>query len=353
MRLQWQRVADRLRAGLSRREPFEFAIDRAIRKAGEERQPEFDLVYVLPPKEFHGWIIEAICREIDEFTQGETAFVELHEPVPPARAYFYSHYGYFRDTLLACPQVIHANNLLFYTHPRQLWYSESELVYALQHADSVLSMCSLFVPELERLGIPQDRIHTGLLGADPQMFQPHQRGDGRVGFCSAYLPRKGGSRILEIVRSMPHRSFVLCGKNWPNWERFEELNALTNFEYIELPYRRYPEFYSSLDVFVSVSELEGGPVPLIESAMCNVVPVCSNTGHARDIVTSGDNGFLFDVHAPVSEICGLIDDAYGIRSDIRKTVEHLTWERFSRQVQSIGGLISAELSTGSRLLDAA
>ena len=353
MRNRWQRIIDRTRGLLTGRPRFEFAIDRAIGSAGPPQEPEYDLVYILPPRDLHGWILEAICREIDEHVTGRTAFVDLHSTVPPARAYFYSHYGYLRATLLSNPQVIHGANILFYTHPRELWYSHDELKYALRYADSVLSMCSLFVPEVKRLGIPAERIHTGLLGADPQMFLPHSRGEGRVGFCSAYQPRKSGDRILEIVRSMPHRQFALCGKKWPTWERFEQLTTLPNFEYLELPYQEYPEFYSSLDVFVSVSELEGGPVPLIESAMCNVVPVCSGTGHARDIITHGENGFVFDVDAPVSEICQLIDQAFLLETDVRSTVDHLTWERFSRQVQSIAGLRSGECSSGIRLEDAA
>ena len=353
MRQRWQQFADRAQAALTGRPAFQFPIDRSIRRAGPAREAEYDLVYILPPRDHHGWILEAICREIDQHCSARTTFADLHSPVPPARAYFYSHYGYLRTTLLSNPQVIHGENILFYTHPRELWYCESELKYVLRFADQVLSMCSLFVPEVQRLGISPERIHTGLLGADPQIFQPHHRGSGRVGFCSAYQPRKSGDRILEIVRSMPHRRFVLCGKKWPTWDRFEELRSLANFEYLELPYQRYPQFYSSIDVFVSVSELEGGPVPLIESAMCNVVPVCSSTGHAQDIIESGENGYIFDVDAPISDICRLIDQAYELRTDIRRSVEHLTWERFSRQVQAIAGIPTGESSTGSRLQDAA
>ncbi|MCR9199803.1 MAG: glycosyltransferase family 4 protein [Planctomycetaceae bacterium] len=353
MRVSWQQLVDRARSVLTGRPAFEFAVDRAIRSAGTTPEPVYDLVYILPPKNLHGWILEAICREIDAHVPGRTAFADLHERVPPARAYFYSHYGYFRTTLLSNPHVIHGNNVLFYTHPRELWYSEDELKYVLRSADSVLSMCSLFVSKVEQLGVPPERIHTGLLGADPHMFQPHQRGVGRVGFCSAYQPRKSGDRILEIVRQMPHRRFVLCGKKWSAWEKFEELCGLPNFEYLELPYQQYPDFYESIDVFVSVSQLEGGPVPLIESAMCNVVPVCSDTGHARDIITPGENGFIFDVDAPVGEVCRLIDQACELRADIRSTVEHLTWARFSRQVQSVAGLLTEACSSGSLLSDAA
>ncbi|GAB5441126.1 MAG: hypothetical protein Fues2KO_14750 [Fuerstiella sp.] len=308
----------------------------------------YDLVYVAPPKELHGWILDAICREVDQFVEARTAFVGLDEPFPSADVYFYSHYGYFREALLHRPEVHHARNVLFYTHPRELWYSNAELKYCLNQSDAIISMCSRFADHIIDNGVAPELVQVGLLGADPAVFQPHRRGTGSVGFCSSYLPRKNGERLLELVRSMPDQSFVLCGRNWREWQRFGELQALSNFEYLQIDYKDYPAFYNSLDVFVSLSTLEGGPVPLIEAAMSNVVPVCSDTGHARDIIEHGANGFIFDPAAPIAEVVELIGRARRLQTDIRQTVEHLTWERFSKQVQQTAGLLPADGSHRSK-----
>ncbi len=312
---------------------------------GAAPSPEYDLVYVLPPSKHQGWILDAICHEIDEHIDVKTAFVKLGDDLPTARGYFYSHYGYLRDTILRQPDVLHGKNLLFYTHPRQMWYPQEELVHVMNMADSVISMCSLFVSQLIEQGVSPELVKVALVGADADRFQPHVRGKGRIGLCSSYLPRKGGDRILDLVRAMPKQSFVLCGKKWPDWDRFSELTSLANFEYVDIPYSEYPEFYNSIDVFLSVSELEGGPVPLIEAAMCNAVPVCSNTGHAPDIIVHGENGHLFDTTAPTSEIMALIKEALSSPCDVRSTVEHLTWKRFSYQIQEIAGLRHAETAT--------
>jgi glycosyltransferase involved in cell wall biosynthesis len=308
----------------------------------------FDLVYVAPPKEFQGWILDAICREVDQFVEARTAFVGLDEPFPSADVYFYSHYGYFREALLHRPEVHHARNILFYTHPRELWYSNAELKYCLNQSDAIISMCSRFADHIIDDGVDPDLVEVGLLGADPTVFRSHQRGNGAVGFCSSYLPRKNGERLLELVQSMPDQSFVLCGRNWHEWQRFGELLALSNFKYLQIAYEDYPAFYNSLDVFVSLSTLEGGPVPLIEAAMSNVVPVCSNTGHAADIIQHGVNGFIFDPAASIAEVVELIGRAQRLQTDVRQTVEHLTWERFSTQVQQTAGLLPAEGSFRSK-----
>ena len=67
--------------------------------------------------------------------------------------------------------------------------------------------------------------------------------------------------------------------------------------------------------------------------MCNVFPVVSNTGFAPDIIRHGENGFLFDVDASVETIYKLIQQAMKMNVNVRKTVEHLTWENFSLEVQ--------------------
>jgi glycosyltransferase involved in cell wall biosynthesis len=317
---------------------------RAVDKARSARvaPPEYDLVYVLPPQNDQGWILDAICREIDSYFPGSSKMVAVGNPLPPARAYFYSHYVLFRAALLQQPELINRHNVLFYTHPKEnLHFSEDELTYLLNQSNAVVSMCSLFARSLQNRGVRNELVHVGLVGADPNFFRSHDRQCGKIGFCSGYVPRKNGDRIREIVKRMPDQNFALCGSKWRRWSGFEELTSLPNFEYVEIPYQCFPEFYDGIDVFVSTSRLEGGPVPLIESMMSNIVPVCSRTGHAEDVIIDRQNGYLFDVDAPIEQVCDLIRQAKCHRGEIRSTVEHLSWSRFSRQIQQIANVSNA------------
>jgi glycosyltransferase involved in cell wall biosynthesis len=175
---------------------------------------------------------------------------------------------------------------------------------------------------------------THILGAaDANLFQPHERENRAVGFCTAFYYRKEPERILKVIKMMRSRHFILLGKGWKNYDRFAEMASLPNFSYIEAPYADYPQYYAEMDVFVSTAKLEGGPIPLVEAMMCNVVPVASNTGFAPDLIVHGENGFIFDVDSSVEEICHLIEQAFQIKTNVRKTVEHLTWENFSQAIQ--------------------
>ena len=83
--------------------------------------------------------------------------------------------------------------------------------------------------------------------------------------------------------------------------------------------------------------------------MSNVVPVVSRTGIGPDIIQNGHNGFVFDVAATTEVIAELIDHAFLLPNDIRQTVRHLTWERFSMQIQAIAGLNATEENSDQRL----
>ena len=206
----------------------------------------------------------------------------------------------------------------------------------MNQTSKVIATCSRFREDLIAKGVHPDKVTFVLGGADPDFFTGHERSaDGAVGFSTAYYARKDPDRILQIVKTMPHRSFLLLGRNWEEYRRFDELKALHNFVYAAASYERYPSLYKTLSVFVSAARLEGGPVPLIETMMENVVPVASDTGFARDIISHGVNGYIFPVDAPTDYICTLIEQAFENQNDIRNSVKHLTWENFSRQIQAL------------------
>jgi glycosyltransferase involved in cell wall biosynthesis len=294
---------------------------------------EYDLVFVV--LDFaKGWILEAICREIAAYFSGKYCFHYSEFSLPPSKAYFFSHYSFLPVCIKLNPLIWESKILVWYTHPRNdLGISEDELIYALNKASKVICTCSQFARLLVSQGVNSKKVTYTLGAADPNVFQPHERANGAVGFCTAFYYRKEPERILNIIKMMPTRKFILLGKGWKNYEKFPEMEALSNFSYIEAPYSDYPKYYAAMDVFVSTAKLEGGPIPLVEAMMCNVVPVASNTGFAPDLIVHGENGLIFDVNSSVEEICKLIEQAFDIKTNVRQTVSKLSWENFSFAIQ--------------------
>jgi len=335
-----RRIARRVKGMVGRaipvdhRRPYRLSYLRGLklRALRQVRPAEYDVVFVIFEGN-RGWILEAICKEIARYHSGRCAFYYSVEALPPARAYFISHYSLLPECLKLNPELWSRTLIVFHTHPSHRESEDAEIVYALNQATKVICMCSQFVRLLVSQGLPARKVTFILPGADGAFFRPHARASGAVGFSTAYYPRKSPDRILELVQRMPHRRFLLLGRRWREYERFEALAALPNFTYVETPYAEYPRYYDEVDVFVSAARLEGGPIPLIETMMCNAVPVASSTGFAPDVIRHGENGFLFDVDSDPDTICDLIEKAFVLDADVRKTVEHLTWRAFSLALQ--------------------
>ncbi|MTJ09047.1 glycosyltransferase family 4 protein [Anabaena sp. UHCC 0204] len=306
-----------------------------IRSHPEKIVEEYDLVFVVLDLA-KGWILEAICREIATYFPGKYCFHYSELSLPPSKAYFFAHYSFLPVCLKLNPHIWGSKTLVFHTHPRtDLEISNEELIYAMNRATKVICMCSQFSNLLISQGLKSEKVTYILGSADPKIFLPHERSNGSVGFCTAFYYRKEPERIFNIIQMMPARNFILLGKGWEKYEKFAEMKALPNFSYIEAPYADYPKYYAQMDIFVSTAKLEGGPIPLVEAMMCNVVPVASKTGFAPDLIIHGENGFTFDINSSVETICELIEQAYKVKTDIRKTVENLSWEHFSLEFQKL------------------
>jgi len=295
-----------------------------------------DVVFITPPASAHGWILRAFCEEIGGRLRGaQVTYCRFGDPLPPARRYFFSHYMFFVGSQALSSPVWQGRSFVFATHlePEKHRIDPRRLSRTLNRAEAVICMNAALRKELHSLGVEMRRLHVLHGAADPRLFIPHKRtADGLVGFCSAFYERKAPDRVLEIVCGMPHRRFVLVGKGWANYSRIDELTSLPNFEYVEVPYDAYPDLYRRMSVFVSVSMLEGGPIPLIEAMMSNVVPVSSRTGFAPDLIEHGRNGLLFDVGAPTLHICQLIDQAYDLDGDIHPSVHQCSWDAFAAEI---------------------
>jgi glycosyltransferase involved in cell wall biosynthesis len=295
-------------------------------------RPALESVFVLDPA-WRGWILDAICREIAERVPGRHHFHYSTTGLPAAESYFIAHQSLVAPVLSNNPCVWRGRRVGFYTHPSEILISQGQFIYALNQLHGLLFMCSQFRDRLVAEGLDAGKTEVIHGGADRGRFVPHTRGSGTVGLSMAYYPRKNPERLIELVTLLAPRPVLLIGRNWHDYPQFDRLQRLPNFTYIEAPYDDYPRHYANMDVFVSLAQLEGGPIPLIETMMCNVVPVASRTGFAPDLISHGANGFLFDVDAPAATIAGLVQLALTHDADIRASVAHLTWDRFAGRVQ--------------------
>jgi glycosyltransferase involved in cell wall biosynthesis len=327
-----------------------YLVSRLRAAVGKKRPAEdaFDMLFVMDFND-EDWILGSICRRIAKESKGRIGYYHhrhfyspsdrdpfwpLEPKLPDAKNYFFADTPFLAWCLKSDPQLWYRKTFVWDTHHPRERISDRELVYALTHATHTISTCSANRNNLISKGLRPERITTIIGGADPAVFIGHKRSpDGIIGFCAIYHPRKNPDRIIEIVERMPHRKFVLLGtKKWVEYPRFQHLKDLSNLEFVQTTYDRYPEYYRRMTVFVSVSLVEGGPIPVLEAMMSNVAPVASRTGFCEDLIRHGENGFLFDPYAPTDEVCQLIEKAFTLKADVRATVERYSWQGLVRQV---------------------
>ncbi|QIK78072.1 glycosyltransferase family 4 protein [Sphingomonas piscis] len=274
-----------------------------------------------------GWILDAISREIGSRQPASWQVVYYPAAPPPTKNYFFSHHSLF-ETFVARESEMLADAKIFvwYTHPRiETPESIARLLVAFDRATKIIFTCESNRQVWLDRGLPEEKTVVILGAADPQLFQYHARsGSGVVGLSSAFYERKNPDVLLEVIKRLPHRQFLLLGRNWNQYALFEEMLSLSNFTYKTARYSEYGKIYSDFDVFLSISRLEGGPIPLIEAMMSNAVPVASRTGFAPEIIRHGQNGFLFDTDADAGTIADLIESAYELTGNVRATVDQFT-----------------------------
>ncbi|MCA9128353.1 MAG: glycosyltransferase family 4 protein [Planctomycetales bacterium] len=293
--------------------------------------PSSGRVCFFVPDKSKGWILDAVCHEIAQRSQCVSEFCGNYKALPQVETYFFCHYHFYLSALRINPWLAGKNCVVWFTHPKEADFGAPETIAALQKA-TVVTMCSKWRNLLIDKGLHPERVTTIVGAADPDLFPTHRRGGGKVGFCTAYYERKNPNRILELVRMLPEFQFVLLGRNWEQSPQLPHMLSLPNFEYREASYSEYPQFYAELDVFVSASELEGGPIPLLESMMSNVVPVASDTGFAPDVIQHGQNGFLFACDEPESAVIAqLVRRAMELEGDIRSSVLRYNWDAYASQ----------------------
>jgi glycosyltransferase involved in cell wall biosynthesis len=281
-----------------------------------------------------GWILDAICREIGSRQPRSWAVVDHTSPPPRARNLFFSHFSLLDLFDNKHPDALAASKaFVWYTHPRdEDANSVARNLYLFNRATRIIFTCESNRQMWIERGLDPEKAIVVLGAADPVLFGRHERGGGVVGLSSSFYERKNPELLLNVVKTLQHRNFVLLGRHWNRYAQFEELLALPNFTYLTLSYREYPRVYSTFDVFLSISSLEGGPIPLIEAMMCNAVPVASNTGFAPDVIEHGRNGFLFEIEDGPHRVSRLIEQAFALDVDVRKTVEQYSWDRFSAEI---------------------
>ena len=197
--------------------------------------------------------------------------------------------------------------ILRYTHHNQNPKNYISLIEScsniiVENKKNYLDFVNLGVPEKNLLLLPYP-VNSALFNNQLNTTAPKRD----VILVSNLTSRKRPELIFEVIKMAPHLKFTIYGKNWNKWNNFENLRKLPNLLIKEFEYELYPRELSNHHLFLSLSDNESGPVPLLESLACGLRVLATDTGTARDLIKNPDS--IIPMHLKPIDIIGIIDSA--------------------------------------------
>jgi glycosyltransferase involved in cell wall biosynthesis len=221
------------------------------------------------------------------------------------------------------------------------------------HNQAQLNLCTstAMVDELVKHGI--ERVDLWQRGVDTEMFQPHlasQQMRSRLAnghpdrplllYVGRVSAEKQIDRIKPVLEAIPEACLAIVGDG-PSRETLEAHFAGTNTNFVGyLQGLELASAYASADAFVFPSCTETLGLVLLEAMAAGCPVVAANSGGIPDIVTNGENGYLFEVndpHGAVTATKRLLEaktEREQLRLNARQEAERWGWAAATRQLQS-------------------
>lgn len=253
-----------------------------------------------------------------------------HIPLPRRSSYFFSYVTIFEHYLNQDVPRFSGKSIVLYPHNEIEMGTLEHQVKILNQAFKTYFFCSTDAEQLVAHGLMRSKVEIAHCAVDVDcVFNPIEtKSSNTVILASRFGPRKGLSILPEIVRTMPHLKFIALGRGWEGFISDTRLNLLNNFDYYPLNKATRNEFFSRAGIFLSLSNLEGGPVPLIEAIAMGCVPVVTRTGFAPDLIQHNINGFLLKNPPEVSEVRAALASACLVK--VEPILGFLTWDRITQ-----------------------
>jgi glycosyltransferase involved in cell wall biosynthesis len=220
------------------------------------------------------------------------------------------------------------------------------------HNQAALNLCtsSAMVQELSEHGI--ERVNLWQRGVDTETFHPDRATPEMRHYLSQgepasqlllYVGRLGAEKEIEQIRAIlaaiPGARLAIVGDG-PHRACLESYFADTPTHFVGyLGGEKLAAAYAVADAFVFPSRTETLGLVLLEAMAAGCPVVAARSGGIPDIVTDGQNGYLFDPQAPQGAIVAtqkLFGDPAAnvkLRTNARAEAERWGWAAATQQLQ--------------------
>ncbi len=286
--------------------------------------------------DFDDWVLGGIARDIAKrgdsrlvitnFRRPLSIFTTLIEIILAHDLVFVNHDTFLRVYRLAKWFAPGKKIKVLYTHTE----TSRIIRWSLLHNLDIVCINETEKRTLIDQGIDSKRVTVCPTGVDFTFFAPPEDEPdlNRVLLVSNFKERKNPSLLLDVVTHNPDFRFTLIGRGWENSLEWDSLQNLCNFTYVEFSHSAYRNHLAQNHIFLSLSTLEGGPLPMLESMACNLTPICTSTGWAPDLIEEGKNGLLLPVEPRHADVRKALLQAAKMKMTPRDSISQYTYDRY-------------------------
>jgi len=302
----------------------------------------------------YNWILGNWMREIKARSSGNlkiwwlpTSYNNIPRstlftlPLPKSDVYFFSYPTIFRNYLAKHNNRYSHKSIVNYTHEIPELGTKKQQADYLNSAYSIHFNCSRDASELVENGLDSSKVRIvyGAIDDDCSVINQTRR-NSSVLLASRFSERKGVRVLPELINSLPNWKFHILGRGWEDFLIKHKLDKNLNVVYEKFTRESRNRVMNEVEVFLSLSTLEGGPIPLLESIKLGMKPVATMTGFAPDIIEDGVNGILIPINSEVPVIREAILRAQALTQLGFLDEQDFSWDRISKIfMQDVQGIL--------------
>ncbi len=190
---------------------------------------------------------------------------------------------------------------VFYTHDSEKFLDFQKQSAILNQVRKIYLFNKRSMEQLISQGIYPELLEVVYGAVDRKVFFPSSSLKASIGkkdkepyvlVTGDCKPRKAPELIFKVAEMMPDLTFVIHGNGWN-----ELLSArdIPNIKLINFRFENQATLMRNASVFLTLSELEGGPYPTLEALASGTPVVATDTGWNRELVNQS-NGRVLPIH---------------------------------------------------------
>ena len=190
----------------------------------------------------------------------------------------------------------------------------SQIIYTLQNADRIISVCQALKDRIIQLGIPESKVVVIPNGVNIRKFEPIPKAEARkqlglpldrtfILSVGGLIHRKGFHHIIDaisIIRKKEKKDvcLIIVGEGEYREKLERQIDRLGLSSFVKLvgakPHDEVYKWYSMANIFCLASSREGWPNVLLEALACGLPVVATNVWGSPEVICSNEYGILVD-----------------------------------------------------------